>query len=185
MSSLSPSAIDSSWTLFLDRDGVINKRVMGDYVKRAQEFHFLPGVVDALARLSAVFGKVIVVTNQQGIGKGLYTHEDLAAVHALMKREVEAKGGRIDAVFYAPNLASENSPLRKPGTGMALNAQKIFPQIDFSKSIMVGDTESDMQFARNAGMHFVFCCDSGERIAADLHVASLAQFASYISDVKS
>lgn len=185
MSAFPASAIDTSWTLFLDRDGVINTRVVGDYVKHVGEFHFLPGAVDAIVRLSAVFGKIIVVTNQQGIGKGLYTHDDLAAVHARMKNEVEAKGGRIDAVFYAPNLVSENSPLRKPGIGMALNAKNVFPQIDFAKSIMVGDTESDMQFARNAGMYSVFCSDSGERVPADLQVASLAQFASYISDVKS
>lgn len=177
-------AIDKTWTLFLDRDGVINTRIEGGYVRNADEFHFLPGVVDSIARLSAVFGKIVVVTNQQGIGKGLYSHEDLALVHSAMKSEIERAGGRIDAVFYAPNLASENSPLRKPGIGMALNAQKIFPQIDFTKSIMVGDTTSDMLFARNAGMRSVFCSTEPETAAADLRVTSLAEFASYISGIK-
>lgn len=177
-------SIDKSWTLFLDRDGVINRRLADDYVKHPGEFELLDGVADAIAKLSPVFGKIVVVTNQQGIGKGIYTHDDLAAVHHKMKTEIENAGGRIDAVFYAPNLASENSPLRKPGIGMALNAQKIFPQIDFARSIMVGDTKSDMEFARNAGMKSVFCCAGDEAVSADVRVSSLAEFASHISRLK-
>jgi histidinol-phosphate phosphatase family protein len=177
-------SIDSTWTLFLDRDGVINRRLVDDYVKHPGEFEFLDGVTDAIAQLTNVFGKIVVVTNQQGIGKGIYTHDDLAAVHQKMKSEIEQAGGRIDAVFYAPNLAAENSPLRKPGIGMALNAQHIFPQIDFSKSIMVGDTKSDMEFARNAGMKSVFCSPDDEPVSADVRVSSLAEFASYISRLK-
>jgi len=184
MNPLNTLTIDKTWTLFLDRDGVINQRIKGDYVKNVDEFHFLPGSIEAIARLSSVFGKIVVVTNQQGIGKGLYSQDDLSLVHGKMKGEIERAGGRIDAVFFAPNLASENSPLRKPGIGMALNAQKIFPQIDFAKSIMVGDTESDMLFAHNAGMKSVFCCDTDEHVAADLKVSSLAEFASYISGSK-
>jgi histidinol-phosphate phosphatase family protein len=177
-------SVDHTWTLFLDRDGVINERLHDDYVKNVSEFRFIPGVKEAIAKLSAVFGKIIVVTNQQGIGKGLYSHEDLALIHERMKAEAEEAGGRIDAVFYAPHLASENSPLRKPGIGMALNAQKLFPQIDFSRSIMVGDTASDMLFARNAGMKAVFCCDTEESVSADVRVSSLAEFATYISGLK-
>lgn len=177
-------SIDKTWTLFLDRDGVINRRLVGDYVKHPGEFEFLEGVPQAIAALSEVFGKIVVVTNQQGIGKGIYTHDDLAAVHDKMKAAVEQAGGRIDAVFYAPNLASENSPLRKPGIGMALNAQQLFPQIDFAKSVMVGDTKSDMEFARNAGMKSVFCCDTDEAVSADVRVYSLAEFASHISRLK-
>jgi histidinol-phosphate phosphatase family protein len=173
--------IDSAWTLFLDRDGVINTRIENDYVKSPAEFHFLPGVVDAIVQLSGIFGRIIVVTNQQGIGKGLYSHEDLAAIHTIMKATVAAAGGRIDEVYYAPQLASERSPMRKPGTGMALAAQQQYPEIDFAKSIMVGDTASDMEFARNAGMKAVFCSAHEESPLADLRVASLAEFASYIA----
>lgn len=173
--------IDKTWTLFLDRDGVINERIHGDYVKTAAEFHFIPGVKESIAKLSLHFGKIIVVTNQQGIGKGLYSHDELAVIHNHLKVEVESAGGRIDAIFYAPNLASESSPLRKPEIGMALNAQKIFPQIDFAKSIMVGDTGSDMQFARNAGMKAVFCGSNDDSVSADVRVSSLAEFASWIT----
>lgn len=184
MNPLAQFSIDKTWTLFLDRDGVINRRLVDDYVKHAGEFEFLEGVTDAIAKLSAAFGKIVVVTNQQGIGKGIYTHDDLAAIHSRMKAEIEQAGGRIDAVFYSPNLAAENSPLRKPGIGMALNAQSMFPEIDFAKSIMVGDTKSDMEFARNAGMKAVFCCADNEAVSADVHVSSLAEFASYISGLK-
>ena len=176
--------IDRTWTLFLDRDGVINRRFPGDYVKRVEEFEFLPGVVDAIASLSKTFGRIVVVTNQQGIGKGLYTHDDLAAVHRFMTDSVLAAGGKIDAVFYAPQLAAENSPMRKPGTGMAHAAKEKFPEIDFSASIMVGDTASDMQFAQSAGMKRVFCCGEDDKAPADLYVHSLAEFASYISGLK-
>lgn len=173
--------IDHTWTLFLDRDGVINTRVENDYVKSPAGFHFLPGVISAIAQLSKIFGKIVVVTNQQGIGKGLYSHEDLAAIHTIMKATVEAGGGRIDEVYYAPQLAAEQSPMRKPEIGMALAAKEQFPEIDFAKSIMVGDTGSDMEFARKAGMKAVFCSAEGESPLADLRVASLAEFASYIA----
>lgn len=173
--------IDQSWTLFLDRDGVINKRLINDYVKHPDEFHLLPGAEEAIAQMSSLFGKIIVVTNQQGIGKGLYSHDDLAAVHRKMVRAVEDAGGRIDAIFYAPQLAGENSPMRKPGIGMALAAREKFPEIDFTKSIMVGDSSSDREFARAAGMTFAFCCDHDQSQESNLHFSSLAGFASYIS----
>lgn len=181
MKSLRELSIDKSWTLFLDRDGVINERIVGDYVKRPEDFHFLPGVVEAIAQLSQVFGKIVVVTNQQGIGKGLYTTDDLVAIHTKMQTEITRGGGRIDAVFFAPNLSSENSTLRKPGIGMALQAQHIFPQIDFAKSVMVGDTESDMLFAQNAGMKSVFCSVDPAPAMVMAQVSSLKEFASYLS----
>ncbi len=83
--------IDESWTLFLDRDGVINRRLMGDYVKSLDEFEILPGVLGAIKNFSKKFGRIVIVTNQQGIGKGLMTNEDLNAVHQyLHAKEVRA-----------------------------------------------------------------------------------------------
>ncbi|HEU4719400.1 MAG TPA: HAD family hydrolase [Bacteroidia bacterium] len=177
MSLVSQWKIDKSWTLFLDRDGVINVRFPGDYVKHVGEFGFLPGAKEAIARLSGIFGKIIVVTNQQGIGKGIYTEEDLASIHAHMVSEIEKAGGRIDAVYFAPHLESENSPMRKPGTGMAGQAKKDFPSIDFSRSVMIGDSASDMVFARNAGMKAVFI-GTGENLPGnpDFTCASLSDF---------
>jgi D-glycero-alpha-D-manno-heptose 1-phosphate guanylyltransferase len=144
--------IDKSWTLFLDRDGVINERIVGDYVKRVEDFHFMPGAMDAIVQFSKMFKRIIVVTNQQGIGKGLMTERNLLDVHRYMQSEVEKHGGKLDAVYFAPQLSSENSELRKPNIGMAKQAQKDFPEIDFSKAVMIGDSDSDIVFGQKAGM---------------------------------
>lgn len=144
--------IDPSWSLFLDRDGVINKKLENDYVKHWIEFEFMDGVVDALKFLNSRFGHIVVVTNQQGIGKRLYRTEDLEIIHKNMLYEIDFHGGRVDKVYFSPHLDSEKHPSRKPGIGMALSAKKDFPNIDFSKSLMVGDSMSDMEFGRNAGM---------------------------------
>ncbi len=143
--------INKSWTLFLDRDGVINERVVGDYVKQVAEFVFTHNALFAIKKLSKLVGHTIVVTNQQGIGKGLYTHSALAQVHAHMLSNVVAVGATIDAVYYAPDLAADNNLLRKPNIGMPLQAQQQFTDINFTKSIMVGDSLSDMQMGRNIG----------------------------------
>lgn len=170
--------IDKQWTLFLDRDGVINKKLESDYVKRLDEFQFLPGAKEAIARLNQLFGTTVVVTNQQGIGKGLMTTADLKLVHQYMMNEVEVVGGRIDEVYFAPDLDSSKSINRKPNTGMAEQARKDFPQIDFKKSIMVGDSLSDMQMGKRVGMLTVHITDSSEKLReADFQFSSLKAFA--------
>ncbi len=170
--------INKNWTLFLDRDGVINKRLEGDYVKTLAEFEFLDGVPDAIKILSNIFGKIIIVTNQQGIGKGLYTENDLSIIHHYLTDEIEKHEGRIDKVYFSPHLASANHQNRKPGIGMALDAKKDFPEIDLTRSVMVGDSISDMQFGRAAGMRTVFLSEE-ERTdpSIDLCCPSLLEFA--------
>jgi histidinol-phosphate phosphatase family protein len=153
---LSDLKIGKTWTLFLDRDGVINKKIEKDYVRNWQQFEWLPNVKIALTRLKNIFGRIIVVTNQQGIGKKLMTEKDLEIIHENMKRELLESGGNIDAVYFAPQLKEENSIYRKPNAGMAQLSQKNFPEIIFSKSIMAGDSLHDMEFGRNAGMFTVF-----------------------------
>ncbi len=147
--------IDKSWTLFLDRDGVINHEKHQDYIHNWDEFHFYAGAREAIALLSKIFGHIIVVTNQKGIGKGLTKPEDLDLIHKNMSGEVEQAGGRIDGVYFCPDL-DENSPDRKPNPGMGLKAAKDFPGIDLSRAIMVGNTISDMQFGRNLGVKTIF-----------------------------
>lgn len=144
--------IDKSWSLFLDRDGVINKLLPNDYVKGLHEFEFNPGVPEAIKILSGKFGHVFIVTNQQGIGKGLMTEKDLEIIHTYLLKEIAAAGGRIDRIYHAPGLHSPENLLRKPAIGMALKAKEDFPGVDFAKSIMVGDSEADMGFADAAGM---------------------------------
>ena len=152
--------IDKSRSLFLDRDGVINRRIPDGYVKTWDAFEFLPGVPEAMKRLAKRFGRIIVVSNQQGIGKGLMTEQDLERIHSSMVRQIEGSRGRIDLVLHSPHRKEEDSPMRKPGIGMALEAKKIFPEIEFGKSVMAGDSESDLLFGRNAGMKTVLISDN-------------------------
>lgn len=169
--------IDKSWTLFLDRDGVINKKIDDDYVKHWMDFEFLDGVLNNFHILNTCFARVVVVTNQQGIGKGLYRVEDLELIHKNMVYELAYFKAKIDKIYFSPYLVKDNHPTRKPGIGMALQAQKDFPEIDFSKSMIVGDSLSDMEFGRNAGMKTVYIHASkkeDERI--DIQFSSLLDF---------
>jgi histidinol-phosphate phosphatase family protein len=145
-------SIDQGWSLFLDRDGVINQRIPDDYVKQPDEFEFIPGVTQALKIFTGIFSPIIVITNQQGIGKGLMTDSKLNLIHEKMLQKVAENGGRIDAVFYSPDLKNTGSFTRKPSVGSGLKARKQFPEINFKRSIMAGDTYSDILFGYRLGM---------------------------------
>lgn len=174
--------IDNTWALFLDRDGVINKKLDNDYVKHSTEFEFIDGSLNALRILSNLFKTIVVVTNQQCIGKKIIYPEDLDLIHKNMLYEITFMKGRIDKVYYSPYLAAENHPTRKPNIGMALQAKQDFKTIDFNKSIIVGDSLSDMEFGRNAKMKTVYISDiekKDERI--DFNFKSLIYFAHKLS----
>jgi len=176
--------INKDWTIFLDRDGVINNRPIGDYVRKWEDFEFLPGVVEGFAVFNKIFKKIIVVTNQQGIGKGLMTIEDLEAVHSKMITEIQNSGGRIDAVYYCPELARKPLSGRKPSTFMAQKALAEFPDIDFEKSLMLGDMVTDMQFGKNAGMKTIYINTNQQSVDTDLYdetYSSLNEFAKLLS----
>lgn len=147
--------IDNTWTLFLDRDGVINREKHNDYIHTWDEFVFYEGVKEAITAFAKKFGRIIVVTNQKGIGKGVTQKEDLVLIHRNMIAEIENAGGRIDAVYFCPDL-EDDSPNRKPNPGMGLQAVQKFPEIDLRKAVMVGNTLSDMQFGRNLGVLTIF-----------------------------
>lgn len=177
--------IDSTWTLFLDRDGVINHEKHMDYVHKWEEFVFYEDAPKSIASLSKIFNRTIVVTNQKGVGKGLTLSEDLHVIHENMKAAVRDAGGNIDEVYYCPDL-DENSPYRKPNPGMGLKAKAQFPDIDFSKSVMVGNTPGDMEFGRNLGCYTVFIATTRPDVTADdpridLYLGSLAEFAALLS----
>lgn len=141
--------IDSSWTLFIDRDGVINDEKHEDYIHTWEEFKFYKGVKEAFEIFNHKFGVIVIITNQRGVAKGLTKIEDLHNIHKNMQEEIEQAGGRIDQIYVCTELESEN---RKPNTGMGLQALKDFPVINLSKSIMIGNTLSDMRFGRNLGV---------------------------------
>jgi len=147
--------IDPDWTLFLDRDGVINYEKENDYILRWSEFEFYPGVTEAIRLLSEKFITLIVISNQRGVGRGLMSENELLDIQRRMRSEIEKNGGRIDKIYYCTATDSHHF-YRKPNPGMALQAAKDFPSIDLSKSIMVGNKLSDMQFGRNAGTYTVY-----------------------------
>ncbi len=168
--------IDKSWTLFLDRDGVINERKMGGYIETIDEFQFLPNAAPSIAQLSQLFNHVFVVTNQQGIGKKIMTKRNLLDIHSYMCKVVESEGGKITKCYFAPELKSENSSMRKPNSGMALLAKEEYPEVDFSKSIMVGDTDSDILFGTKLGMKTIrIKTQEPIGIESDLELFSLEQ----------
>ena len=148
-------SIDKEWTLFLDRDGVINEDKEGSYIFTPDEFVFVNGAPALFKKLSEKFHRIIVVTNQRGVGRFLMTEESLTAIHQKMIAGVNEAGGKIDGIYYCSSIHNDH-PLRKPNPGMAVLAKNDFPDIDLSRSIMVGNNISDMQFAHNAGMYSVF-----------------------------
>jgi len=148
--------------LFLDRDGTLNQRIMGGYVRSQEEFIILPGVLEALRIFAEKFDRIFIVTNQQGIGKGLMTEDDLDNVHGLFLKQVENAGGRIDKIYFCPALKSENSFMRKPSIGMAVKARHEYPEVKLKECVMVGDTMTDMLFGRRAGMKTVLVGDEPE-----------------------
>ena len=168
--------VDKTWSLFLDRDGVINVRKFGGYILTVEEFQFLPEVPEAIAGFTKVFNHIFVVTNQQGISKGLMTERNLLDIHDYMCDVIAENGGKIDKCYFAPESKSEENSLRKPNPGMAIQAQNDFPEIVFEKSVMVGDTDSDIIFGKNLGMKTVRI-KTEEPIghAADLAVHSLKE----------
>jgi len=170
-----------AWTLFLDRDGVINERIVGDYVKSWNEFKFIDGVLSSMKKFNRIFGHIVVVTNQQGIGKGLMTADDLDKIHSNMITEINKWGGHVDKVYYCPDLADSQSFMRKPQIGMAIQAARDFTGIDLNKAVMVGDSTSDMEFGRNAGMITVLAGNKQEGIMqndlVDFQYDSLTEFA--------
>lgn len=147
--------IDETWTLFIDRDGVVNHEKKEDYILNWDEFRFYDGVHEALRMLKQIFSTIIMVTNQRGVGKGVMTIDDLHHIHLQMQEEITKGLGRIDKIYYCTSLDNDCYD-RKPNPGMAQQAVKDFSHIDLRKSIMIGNKLSDMQFGRNAGMKTIY-----------------------------
>ena len=142
-------------TLFLDRDGVINVKLEGKYVQNFSEFEFISGSLSAISKLSQLFFRIIIITNQQGIGKGIMTQFDLNTLHFKMQQKIEDYGGRIDKIYYCPHLESDNCLCRKPKPGMILEAKKKY-KIDLNSSFLIGDRFTDIQAAKNTGCKSIF-----------------------------
>ena len=139
-------------TLFLDRDGVINIKLDGRYVRNFEEFKFIPGAELAIANLSRIFKRILIVTNQQGIAKGIMSAEDLDSLHKDMLQQLKITGGVIEKIYYCPHLAAENCKCRKPNPGMIQQAIIDFPDLENENSYLVGDSDSDITAGNEMGL---------------------------------
>jgi D-glycero-D-manno-heptose 1,7-bisphosphate phosphatase len=136
--------------VFLDRDGVINRN-LPDYVRRWDQFEFLPGALGALRDLARERLPVVVVSNQSAVGRGLMSSWDLEEINTRMLEVVMAAGGRIDGAYYCPHAPHEGCFCRKPAPGLLLRAMRRFG-VDPGRSCLVGDSVADMLAAREVGI---------------------------------
>jgi len=174
------SLIDKDWTLFLDRDGVINHE-SPSYIFTPEEFIFYDGIPEAMKIFNTIFNNIIITTNQRGVGKGLMTENDLSDIHVKMLAGINNTGGRIDQIYYCTSV-SDADPNRKPNPGMILRAMKDHPSILKKKSLIIGNNLSDMASGRNAGIHTVLLTTTGTTVnlphpLVDMQFNSLIAFA--------
>ena len=151
---------DHRWTVFLDRDGTINRKAPeGDYIRSPDQLVLLDGAAGAISRLRAAGALVVVVTNQRGVARGLMTLDDLAEVHRQLAAMLADAGAEVDAVYSCPHEA-DSCDCRKPEPGMFLRAAEEHPAIEFGASAMVGDSTSDIEAGSRLGMATVLLADS-------------------------
>ena len=141
--------------VFIDRDGTIAKDV--PYCSRPEDFELLPGAAEGIKLLNEHGFKVVVITNQSGIARGYFTEEMLARIHGKMQKELAKHGAHVDAIYYCPHHPDDNCECRKPKPKMVLQAA-LHLDIDLSQSYVIGDTEMDVELARQAG------CKAGIRV---------------------
>jgi D-glycero-D-manno-heptose 1,7-bisphosphate phosphatase len=161
-------------TVFLDRDGVINRKAPeGEYVTCWEDFEFLPGAIEALRLLTEAGKRIVLVTNQRCIARGMLTEDGLQELHHRMLRE--AAPARIDAMYHCPH-EYDACDCRKPYPGLLLQAKRDLPDIEFESSVMVGDSESDVVAGHRAGCQTVLISETpAEGSIATFHAPSLLE----------
>lgn len=163
--------------IFLDRDGVINRKAPPhDYIKSANEFRMLPGAGEAIHLLNVAGYKVVIVTNQRGIARGLMTMEDLNQVHQFMKKELLNFEAHIDDIFVCPHDIGQ-CHCRKPDIGLFLQAEKKFA-INKDKSYIIGDSRTDIEAGKNYGIKTILI--DGSDFNADHNSSSLLEAVHWI-----
>lgn len=170
----------SGQALFLDRDGVIN--VDHGYVHRSEQVEFVPGIFELVAAATARGWRVVVVTNQSGIGRGYFGVGDFQRLTEWMRSHFAERGGTLDAVYHCPHHPREagadyrrDCPDRKPAPGMLLRACRDL-QLDMAASVLVGDRLSDLEAARRAGVgtRLLFDPEGCGRLPAEAGVARIS-----------
>ena len=148
--------------VFLDRDGVINRKAIeGEYITSWEEMELLPGVAEGIALLNRAGFCVIVVTNQRCVAKGLISEADLQDMHSRMREVLARDGAVIDAIYHCPHDLESQCRCRKPAPGMLLEAAKS-RSIDLASSWMIGDSDSDIEAGKSAGCRTIRLLDHGE-----------------------
>lgn len=153
--------------IILDRDGVINFD-SADYIKSPEEWHPIPGSLEAIADLNKAGYKVFVATNQSGIGRGYFDLATLEAIHSKMQTELQKYGGEIQDIFYCPHLPTDDCQCRKPKPGLLLQIAQQY-NIELSSVCFIGDSMKDLQAAKAAGCKGVLVrTGNGAATQADL-----------------
>jgi D-glycero-D-manno-heptose 1,7-bisphosphate phosphatase len=158
--------------VFLDRDGVLNRKLPeGAYVSDWAQFEWLPGAVEAIARMNRAGLTVIVVSNQRGIALGRVSVEQLELIHGQMRSHLARQGARLDAIYYCPHDQGECN-CRKPDIGLFEQARKDFPEVNADNSAVIGDSLSDIQAGRKLGMRTIFIEGEPDRQKAGAQAAA-------------
>lgn len=178
-------------TVFLDRDGILNKKPPeGRYVTSWSEFELLPGVPESIARLNRAGLRVVVVSNQRCVALGLCTAKDVEAIHSTLQNLLKSRGAHVDGFYFCPHDDGQCN-CRKPLPGLYEQAAAEFPGIAAAASVMIGDSLPDIEFGRRLGLLTVFIQGDPERQKpgsqaagdlADLCFASLAEAVDHLLD---
>ena len=172
------------FTLFLDRDGVINEPIVDDYAKQPNDFVFCEGAIQAIAELKSIFKQIVIVTNQQGVHREVMSEKDLENVHLKLYNGLKDQDVPFfDVTLFAPYLKTKEHNWRKPQNGMLFKAKEYLPSVNWDKSIMVGDSPGDMKLADTLNLVKVritnpqFSFDN-----QDYQFNSLSEFVSFLSN---
>ncbi len=162
--------------IFFDRDGIVNESPGPGYVERWEDFHLQPGFVAALRTVTEKGYPAVIVTNQQGVAKGLYSKEELDAMHCRMREELRRQGVDVLDVFQCIHFASDGCACRKPKPGMIFQAAEKHG-LDPAASWMIGDSEKDVEAGLAAGCRTVRVCPPREETKADFQVETMEEAA--------
>lgn len=170
------TATDRTPALFLDRDGVIIEN-RANYVRSWDDVSIYPQALRALARARHWPGKIIIVTNQSVVGRGLISLQTAEAINTRLRHEIQTEGGRIDAVYMCPHAPKDNCTCRKPRPGLLLQAAQTLG-LDMTRSLMIGDALTDIAAGRAAGAGTVALLETG-RGRQQLQSSDAATMASF------
>ena len=165
--------------IFFDRDGIVNELHAAGYVERWEDFHLQPGFVAALRTVAAKGYPAVVVTNQPGVAKGLFSEEKLTDLHGQFRAQLRTHGVDVLDIFYCPHFSADNCDCRKPKAGMFIQASEKHG-LDLSGSWMIGDSEKDVEAGHRAGCKTIRVCPLDEKTAAEFHVEHIDEVAAIL-----